>query len=185
LGVVGRAGPWAAAGGEDRSPGGRSPVHPADPACGHRGLRRDGQGTADPGAAAVPGCGRACRDRLGAAGGLRLDAVPGAAAVLAGARGEAGHRQSRRHGIPDQIGRAGAVRRRPDRAGRRRLSHRAHRAPGSVRPGAGQRVRGVPVGRAAAGARHLGDGVPVLGRRPHRPSSPDALARHQLPGRSG
>ena len=60
----------------------------------------DGQGPADPGAAAVPRCCQPYRDRLGAAGGLRLDAVPGPAALLAGAWREAGYRQSGRDGVP-------------------------------------------------------------------------------------
>ena len=104
---------------------------------------------------------------------------------LAGARREARHRQPRRHGFPDQVSGAGAVRQRPDRAGRRRLPDRPARAASPVGAGAGQRVRRVPVGRAARGARHLGHGVPVLGRGPDRPAPEDALARHQRPVRAG
>ena len=48
-----------------------------------------GQGPAAARRAAVPGCRRQHRPELGAACGLRLDAVPGPAALLAGARREA------------------------------------------------------------------------------------------------
>ena len=107
-----RAGGGAAARAADRAQG-LADEHPplcvADSAGGNRRLRRDGQGPADPGAAAVPGCGQPYRDLLGAAGGLRLDAVPGPAALLAGAWREAGYRQSGRDGVPDQVGGAGPV----------------------------------------------------------------------------
>ena len=115
---------------------------------------------------------------MGAAGGVRLDAVPGTAALLTGARRETGHRQSRRHGVPDQVSGLGAVRRRAGRAGRRRLPDRLANAAGLVGAGAGQRVRRVPVGPAAPGARRFGHGIPVLGGGPDGPESEDALARH-------
>ena len=101
-----------AAGAADRAQG-LADEHPplcvADSAGGHRQLRRDGQGPADPGAAAVPGCCLPYRDLLGAAGGLRLDAVPGPAALLAGTWREAGYVQSGRDGVPDQVGGVGPV----------------------------------------------------------------------------
>ena len=107
-----RAGNGTVARAADRAQG-LADEHPplcvADSAGGNRRLRRDGQGPADPGAAAVPGCGQPYRDLLGAAGGLRLDAVPGPAALLAGAWREAGYRQSGRDGVPDQVGGAGPV----------------------------------------------------------------------------
>ena len=69
----------------------RRPVRVADPAGGHHRLHPDRQGTADPRRAALPRCGHPQRHSLGAARGLRLDAVQGAAALLARARREAGH----------------------------------------------------------------------------------------------
>ena len=84
-----RAGAGAAAGAADRAEGFAdegAPLCPPDSVPGRRRVRGDGQGPAEPGAAAVPGCGRPYRDRVGAAGGLRLDAVSGAGALLAGAR---------------------------------------------------------------------------------------------------
>ena len=124
------------------------------------------------------GCGRPDRDRMGAAGGVRLDAVPGAVALLTGARREAGHGQSRRYRVPDQVSGLGAVRQRAGRAGRRGLPDRPARPPGPLGAGAGQRVRRVPVGRAAPGARDFGHGIPVLGGGADRPAPEDALARH-------
>ena len=50
--------------------------------------------------------------------------------------------------------------------------------PGPLGAGAGQRVRRVPVGRAAPVARDFGHGIPVLGGGPDRPAPEDALARH-------
>ena len=128
---------------------------------------------------------RRAAHRLGAAGGLRLDAVPGAAAVLPRVRREAGHAQPRRHGVPEQVSRPGAVRQRPGRPGQRGLRDPADLREPPVGAGAGRRVRGVPVGRAARGPRRLGHGVPVLGRRPDRPAPEDALARGWRPGRAG
>jgi len=109
----GLAGAWAAAGAADRAAGSAAETTPLcspDSVPRRRRLRGDGQGSADPGAAAVPGCGQPHRDRLGAAGGVRLDAVPGAVALLTGARREARHGQSRRHDVPDQVSGLGAVR---------------------------------------------------------------------------
>src|SRR6185437_10436962 len=62
----------------ERSAAHDAPLRPADSVPGRRRLRRDGERTADPGAAAVRRCGRPDRHRMGAAGGVRLDAVPGA-----------------------------------------------------------------------------------------------------------
>ena len=53
-----------------RAEGQRTPLCPSDSLPGRRRLRGDRQGPVDPGAAAVPGCGRPYRDRMGAAGGL-------------------------------------------------------------------------------------------------------------------
>ena len=72
----------------------------------------------------------------------------------------------------------GAVRQRAGRAGRRGLPDRPARPPGPLGAGAGQRVRRVPVGRAAPLARDFGHGIPVLGGGPDRPAPEDALARH-------
>ena len=68
--------------------------------------------------------------------------------------------------------RVGGVRNRPDRAA------------AAVGARAGRRLRRVPLGRAAAAARRLGDGVPLLCGRAHRAAPEDALARHRRPGRS-
>ena len=62
---------------------------------------------------------------------------------------------------------------------RHRLPDRSDRAGGAVRPGTGQGFRGVPLGRPAQAARHLGHGVPVLGPGPHRPAHQHALAQNR------
>ena len=92
-------------------------VRAADPAGGDDGLRHVGQDTAAAVRTAVPGRGAGHRRALAAAGGVRLDAVPRAAAGLAGLRREARHQERRRDGVPDQVLGAGAVRARPDRPG--------------------------------------------------------------------
>ena len=82
-----------------------------------------------------------------------------------------------RHQLPDQVGRAGAVRRRPGRPRPVGLPDRPDRAAAAVRPRPGQRLRRVPLGRAAQAAPHLGHGVPVLGGGPDHAAHAHALAR--------
>ena len=123
-------------------------------------------------------------DSLGAAGGLRLDAVQGASPVLPRARGEDRRAQLRRDQLRDQVRGARAVRARPDRARVGGVRNRPDRAAAAVGARSGRRLRRVPLGRAAAAARRLGDGVPLLCGRAHRAAPEDALARHRRPGRS-
>ena len=70
--------------------------------------------------------------------------------------------------VRHQVGRAHPVRERPRAARRRRLRHRPHRAAAAVGAGARRRVRRVPLGRAAAAARRVRDGIPLLCRGAHR-----------------
>ena len=86
-----------------RAPGGRPAARvaprrprpsryvPQIPQDSHDRLRRLGQGAAEPGRAALRRRGQPHRHPLGTAGRLRLDAVPGPAALLAGLRREARH----------------------------------------------------------------------------------------------
>jgi hypothetical protein len=143
---------------------------------------REGAGRAR--RAPLPRRGRADGHSLGATRRLRLDAVQGASAVLARARREDRRAQLRRDQLRYQVGRARAVRTGPDRTGGGRVRNRPDRAAAAVGARAGRRVRRVPLGGAAGSARRLGDGVPLLGGRAHRPAPEDALARHRRPGRA-
>jgi len=119
-------------------------------------------------------------NRMGAAGGVATGWQGQATvALLAGARREAGHGQSRRHRVPDQVKRAfGAVRQRADRAGpapSTRSACRPEHAPlGAGRPG--QRVS--PAFRWGGLLRSHGISAmefPLLGGGPDRPAPEDAL----------
>ena len=82
----------AGAAGRSAQPAGQHPaLRGADAQGRHDRLHGHGQDAAAAGQAPVPGRRGRQRHPLGTAGGLRLDAVPGAAAGLAGTRGEAGH----------------------------------------------------------------------------------------------
>ena len=158
------------------------------PAAVHHGgdyrVFRDREGAGQPRRAPLPRRGRADGHPLGAARRLRLDAVQGASAVLPRPRGEDRRAQLRRDQLRHQVGRARAVRTGPDRTGGSRVRNRPDRSAADVGARPGRRVRRVPLGGAAGAARRLGDGVPLLGGRAHRPAPENALARHRRPGRS-
>ena len=144
------AGRRAGAAGRSAQPADQHPaVRGADAQDRHDRLHRHGQDAAAAGQAPVPGRRGRQRHPLGATGRLRLDAVPRAAAGLAGTRGKAGHQEPRRHGLPDQVRGTGAGRGRPDRAGRAGVRNQPAAAADPLGPGPGQRVRGVPLGRPA------------------------------------